>query len=67
MEQKTTAALSTFLSTPEGRKKLAASMVRPFRCGGSGYDQGRYYVIAGGFKVYKDSEEYRNLMARHYG
>jgi len=41
--------LKALLATPEGRKKVAASMVRPIRCGGCDYDPdgARVYIIGG--------------------
>jgi len=62
MTEEQSKTLKTFLATPEGRAELAAAMTKPFRCGGSGYDDGRRYVIAGGRKVYVDTPEYKALV-----
>jgi hypothetical protein len=61
-------ALRLLLQDPESRRKLAASMVSPIRCGGSGYEGDRYYLLLGGRKVFTDTEEYQAILrARGYG
>lgn len=60
--------ISRLLQDPESRRKLAASMVSPIRCGGSGYEGDRFYLLLGGRKVFTDTEEYQALLrARGHG
>jgi hypothetical protein len=37
--------------TPEERKKLAASMIQPFRCGGTEYINGERHYRSGGWLI----------------
>lgn len=48
-EQK--AVLDKHLSTPEGRRKLAESMIVPIRCGGAEYIDGKLHLRLGGWLV----------------
>jgi hypothetical protein len=43
--------LDELLKTPEGRRKVAASMVRPVRCGGADYIDGKLHLRIGGWLV----------------
>ncbi len=43
--------LEEFLKTPEGRKKLAESMIVPIRCGGGTYVDGKLHLRLGGWLV----------------
>ena len=38
--------------TIEQQKDIASRMYRPLRCGGSGYENGKYYLILGGKKCF---------------
>ena len=44
-------ALEQILKTPEGRKKVAESMVVPIRCGGTEYIDGKIHYRLGGYLV----------------
>lgn len=43
--------LKKYISTPEGRKKLAESMVVPIRCGGGHYVDGKLHLFIGGWLI----------------
>ena len=63
---KAQASLQQLLSTPEGRAKIAASMVSPMRCGGCNYDeQGRRVYMYGGVRMLEDSEQHQALRKKH--
>lgn len=46
-----TSELEELLKTPEGRKKLADSMIQPFRCGGADYIDGKIHYRSGGWLI----------------
>jgi hypothetical protein len=48
------ALIDQYMATPEGRRKLAASMVVPIRCGGAEYIAGKLHLRLGGWLVPSD-------------